>query len=217
MKRIFILVITGDIGFKVGKKLAAEGHWVSGLYRKDEDAKKLNTAGITPVKGDLTKLGVEDLEKLLSNIDVVIFTAGANSPDPTLSDKIDFQGVVISADAAEKQYVGRYILVSAFPEAGRARPRSESFERYIANKKKADAYLTSKKIDWVIARPGKLLKEEPTGKVKIAPALPYGDITRDDFASVIYQLVFSDIKPRSILEVLNGDTPVAQAISEYSY
>ena len=57
-------------------------------------------------------------------------------------DAIDGDGVVKSIVAARGAGVKRFILVSVFPEAGRQEGWGESFEHYIAVKKRADVELS---------------------------------------------------------------------------
>lgn len=51
--KVFITGATGYIGFTVASRFAAKGHHVMGLVRTTEGAKKVASAEIEPVMGDM--------------------------------------------------------------------------------------------------------------------------------------------------------------------
>ncbi len=104
------------------------------------------------------------------------------------------------------------LLVSAFPEASRGKQVSETFENYMAVKKRADVLLAKSDLDWVILRPGLLIDSPGTGTVHTGLAIPYGDIARDDVAAALVEIIERPELNRIIIELTQGDTPVKQAI-----
>jgi uncharacterized protein YbjT (DUF2867 family) len=86
------------------------------------------------------------------------------------------------------------------------------FEHYMRVKRAADVYLAATDLDWVIVRPGTLTDGLGTGQVRLGPAIPYGDVARDDVAAVFAALVHAPHITRQILELTGGDTPIADAL-----
>lgn len=201
MKSIFIYGITGDIGQRTARLLNEAGHRVSGVARSEDKARPLIDQGINVVLGDVASASAQTHQAWLEGVDVVLFTAGAKSDDEAKIRAVDYQAVIHSAQAAMHAGVGAYVLVSAFPEAGRRRETTPGFECYMHYKKLADAWLVNSTLAWTILRPGRLTKAEPTGRVQAAPALPYGEIPRADFAAFVADAIRRGAYPQAIVEV----------------
>lgn len=201
MKSIFIYGITGDIGQRTARLLNAAGHRVSGVARSEDKARALREQGINVVVGDVASASAQTQQTWLEGVDVVLFSAGAKSDDEAKIRAVDYQAVIDSAQAAMRAGVGAYVLVSAFPEAGRRRETSSGFECYMHYKKLADAWLASSALAWTILRPGRLTETAPTGRVQAAPALPYGEISRADFAAFVAEAIRCGAYPQAIIEV----------------
>jgi len=116
--------------------------------------------------------------------------------------------------AAIEAGIRRFILVSAFPEAGRGRTVSDTFENYMAVKKRADVHLAETGLDWVIVRPGTLVDTAGTGKVRAGLAIPYGEIPRGDVAATLVEIIERPQVNRIIIELTGGDIPVDQAVQQ---
>src|SRR5690606_34271528 len=114
--------------------------------------------------------------------------------------------------AARQAGVRRFLLVSAFPEAGRGKSVSPTFENYMAVKKRADVHLAETDLDWVILRPGTLRDSPGTGRVRTGLAIPYGEVSRDDVAATLVELVEQPAVNRVIIELTQGDSPVAESV-----
>ena len=141
--KIFIVGISGETGFRLARLLGERGDEVDGLYRRAEQGEKLRAIGIAGTHGDLVRIDGTKLATHFSGSDVIVFTAGAGESDSdAMIDAIDGDGVVKSIVAARGAGVKRFILVSVFPEAGRQEGWGESFEHYIAVRKRADVELS---------------------------------------------------------------------------
>lgn len=210
---VFIVGGSGKVARSLAQQLAERGHQPRSLYRHAEQAEGLKALGATPVAGNLLELDKDALAKLMVGSDTVVFAAGAGGKGGAqMTDAIDGRGLELSVAAAQRAGIRRFVLVSAFPEASRGKAVSETFENYMAVKKRADVHLAATDLDWVILRPGTLLDSTGTGKVRAGLAIPYSDVPREDVAAALLQIIEQPHVNRVIIELTQGDTPVAEAI-----
>lgn len=214
MSTVFIVGAAGKVGRHLVKQLANKQHRVLALHRRAEQAAELDALGATPVTGDLTATDVGTLAGQMRGSDVVVFTAGAGGAGVEVTNAIDGRGLELAVDAARQAGVRRFLLVSAFPEAGRNKGMGEGFENYMTVKKRADVYLAATDLDWVILRPGTLSDAPGTGRVTAGPAIAYGDIPRADVAATLVALVEHPQVRRTIIELTEGDRLADEAIAQ---
>ncbi|PMV22835.1 MULTISPECIES: NAD(P)-binding oxidoreductase [unclassified Pseudomonas] len=213
MNTVFIVGGSGKVARSLAQQLAKRGHQPRSLYRHAEQADELKALGAEPVAGNLLELDTDALAKLMAGSDTVVFAAGAGGKGGAqMTDAIDGRGLELSVAAAQQAGIRRFVLVSAFPEASRGKTVSETFENYMAVKKRADVHLAATDLDWVILRPGTLLDSAGTGKVRAGLAIPYGDVPREDVAAALLQIIEQPHVNRVIIELTQGTTPVADAI-----
>ncbi len=212
MANVFIIGATGGIGSRLGAQLAARGDHPAGLHRQLDQARTLSNLGIRPVAGDLTSMSAQELAAQCAGIDAVVFAAGASDAGSSATDAVDGRGLVLAARAAELAGVRRFLHISAFPDAWRDQRMPPDFEHYMKVKRLADVHLAATKLDWVIVRPGTLSNRPGSGRVRAGLAIPYGDVARDDVASVLAELVHTPEIKRVILELTGGDIPIRAAL-----
>lgn len=107
--------------------------------------------------------------------------------------------------------MSRFALVSAFPESERGQGLGEGFEHYMRVKKTAGVCLTNTDLDWLIVRHGILSDEPGTATVTAGVAVEYGTVSRDNAAAFIAAALHEPALRRTIVELVDGDTPVAAA------
>lgn len=213
MKDVFIVGGAGKIGRELGQQLTRAGVTARALCRTAEQEASLQQQGIQAVRGDLVALNEQQLTGLMQGCGVVVFTAGAGGKGgEAMTNAVDGDGLAKSVAAAQQAGIERFILVSAFPEAGRSRQLSDTFENYMRVKKQADVVLAASALDWVIVRPGTLTDEPATGKISAGPAIAYGAISRTDVAATLAALIQQPAVSRVIIELTAGETPVSEAI-----
>jgi uncharacterized protein YbjT (DUF2867 family) len=149
----------------------------------------------------------------MTDHDAVVFAAGAHGTGMEQTTLIDGKGVEKAAAAAERAGVKQFVLVSAFPEAA-ADPNgiSEGYAHYLRTKKAAEVFLTATKLDWIVVRPGHLLDDPGDGLVTAGLALVEQDVPRDDVAAFIAAALHTDELSRTIVELIDGTIPVADAV-----
>ena len=212
MTKVFIVGAAGNVGRHLVEQLAARGHQPLAMHRRPEQAAELTALGGVPVQGDLTGIDVATLATQMRGSEAVVFTAGAGGAGMEVTNAIDGRGLELAVQAAQQANVKRFLLVSAFPEAGRSKALGEGFENYMTVKKRADVYLAASDLDWVILRPGTLSDAPGTGRVTLGPAIAYGDVPREDVAATLVGLVEHPALRHRIIELTQGDVPVDEAL-----
>ena len=209
--RVFQIGVAGGVGRRLARILVERGDEVTGMFRDPAQSDAVAALGATPVSGDLINDSVDELAHKMAQHDAIVFSAGAHGTGRDKTTLIDGRGLQKAADAARLAGIKRFVLVSVFPDAGRAGERNEGFEHYMAVKKQADVYLVGTDLDWIIVRPGTLTDGPGDGLVTAGPAIAYGDIRRDNLAAFIAEALHTEGSSRVIIEVTDGSTPVREA------
>jgi uncharacterized protein YbjT (DUF2867 family) len=216
----------GKIAMLVERLLADRGDEAVGLIRNPNQAGDVEATGARAVVCDLEAASVEDLAAHLAGADAVVFAAGAG-PGSGIArkDTVDRAAAVLLADAATAAGVRRYVQVSSInadaapppgAETGDVSPREATgdvFGAYLRAKKAAEDDLRARPLDWTILRPGRLTDDPPAGTVTLAPHVDSGAVTRADVAAVIVALLDTPASIGTVLELVGGDTPVAEAVA----
>jgi uncharacterized protein YbjT (DUF2867 family) len=201
----------GKIGMRLAKLLAERGDSPRGIIRKTEQAPDLEAIGAEPIVLDIEN--IDDISDALAGSDAVVFAAGAGpGSGPARKRTVDYGGAVKLADAAKAEDISRYVIVSSI---GSNRPEtwSDQMRPYQEAKSEADKYLVASGLDYTILRPGGLTDDPGTGKVQLGERLEYGQVTRDDVAAVIAECLIADNSIGKACDLMNGDTPIAQAVA----
>jgi uncharacterized protein YbjT (DUF2867 family) len=200
----------GKIARHLLRMLAERGDHARGLIRNPDHAPDLERLGATPVLCDLER---DDVRPHLGTADAVVFAAGAGpGSGPERKRTVDYGGAVKLIDAAEELGVRRYLMVSSMG-AGDPASASEAMQPYQQAKHDADEHLRASGLDWTIARPGMLTDVPGSGRVEVAPHLGRrGQVPREDVALVLLESLDEPRTLRAIFEVLEGDTPVREAL-----
>lgn len=216
--RVVIAGGHGKIGMRLGRLLAGRGDVVAGVVRNPAHAADLEAIGVEPVVLDLEAASVDDVAGALAGADAVVFSAGAG-PGSGIArkDTVDRAAAVLLADAAQRAGVRRYLLVSSIGvESVRGHttgPEDEVFHAYLVAKLAAEEDVRARPLDWTILRPGHLTDDPGTGLVRLAPSVPRGDVTRDDVAAVLVELLDRPGTSGLVLTLVGGGTPVPEAVA----
>ncbi|WP_427179647.1 SDR family oxidoreductase [Paenibacillus sp. TC-CSREp1] len=209
---VLVIGANGQIGKHLVEQLAQEGkHQVTAMIRKPEQADTLKKLGAQVVVGDLEGT-VDDLTEVMKDQSAIVFTAGSGGstgPDKTLL--IDLDGAVKTMEAAEKQRISRYILVSAYGADQRSKWPEEIKPYYVA-KHFADRALFASELNYTIIRPGGLKNEPGTGKVTVGTDLKPGSIAREDVARVIAASLQEEKTYRMAFDLVAGEQSISDAL-----
>jgi nucleoside-diphosphate-sugar epimerase len=202
----------GQIARHLLRQLAAAGHHGRGLIRNPDHAADLEADGATPVLCDLEH---DDPAPHVGTADAIVFAAGAGpGSGPERKRTVDFAGAVKLIEAAEALGARRYVMVSSMG-AGDPESASEAMRPYQQAKHDADEALAQSSLDWTIVRPGRLTDLPGSGQVDLATRLGrYGEVPREDVASVLLAVLGADNTVRGRYELLSGDVPVNEAVSQ---
>ncbi|MDX6259692.1 MAG: hypothetical protein QOH84_1380 [Kribbellaceae bacterium] len=214
--RVVIAGGHGQIALRLTKLLTADGHSVVGLVRNPAHEADIAAAGGEAAVLDLESADVESVAKVLEGADVAIFSAGAGPGSGNdRKDTVDRGAAGLLADAAEQAGVRRHIQVSSMgaDRVDQLDP-DDSFTVYLKAKKAAEDDLRARDgLDWTVLRPGSLTNDPGTGLVLLADKTGRGSITRDDVALVLAGLCDTPASIGRTLELIAGDTPVAEALA----
>ena len=156
---------------------------------------------------------LDDLTEFVAGADAIVFAAGAgpgSGPERKRTVALGAAGKLIEAARAEG--VERYVIVSSIgaedPEAA-----PEPMRPYQRAKAEADAALRASGLAFTIVRPGRLTDGPGTGRVEIAERLGRrGEVTRDDTAGVLAEVLAAPNTVGRTFELLEGETPVEEAV-----
>ncbi|MBO0652049.1 NAD(P)H-binding protein [Streptomyces triculaminicus] len=215
--RIVIAGGHGRIALRLERLLAGRGDEVAGVIRRPGQAGDLLAAGAEPVVCDLESATVGDIARHLEGADAAVFAAGAGpGSGAERKDTVDRAAAVLFADAAEAAGVRRFLVVSSMGADREPPPGTDPvFAAYLRAKGAADADIRSRPgLDWTILRPGALTDEPGTGLVTLSTgSTGRGAVPRDDVAAVLAALLEDERGSVGLtLELIGGDTPVAEAV-----
>jgi uncharacterized protein YbjT (DUF2867 family) len=201
----------GKVGLRLLRLLAERGHRARGLIRNPDHAAELEEAGAEPVLCDIEAL--DDIAPCCEGADAVVFAAGAGpGSGPERKRTVDLGGAVKLMDAAKKNGIDRYVIVSSI-RADRPEEWSDEMRPYFEAKHGADEALVESGLTYTIIRPGALTDDPGTGRVAAGPRAEGGEITREDVAAVVLATLEAPNTHGKAFDVVSGDDPVEDAVA----
>ena len=203
----------GQIALRLERLLTDGGHRARGVIRNPDHAGDVEAEGAEAMVLDLER--EDDVTPAVEGADAVVFAAGAGpGSGPERKRTVDLGAAVKLIDAARAAGVRRYVMISAMGAADPA-SGSEAMRPYLDAKAEADAALEASGLDHTIVRPGRLTDDPGTGRVAVAERLGRtGEITRDDVAATLVAVLENDATIGRTFELLQGDTPIAEALAQ---
>jgi uncharacterized protein YbjT (DUF2867 family) len=214
--RIVVAGGHGQIALHLERRLTGAGHTAVGLVRNPDHVADVEATGASAVVLDLEAASLDDVAAALAGADAAVFAAGAGpgSGIPR-KDTVDRGASVLLADAAERAGVRRFVQISSMGAGAPPRPGTdETFAAYLEAKTAAEDDLIRRDLDWTVLRPGMLTNDPAVGRVRLGPGgtVDRGAISRDDVAAVLVGLLVDARGVHQVLELVGGDTPVADAL-----
>lgn len=203
----------GQIALRLERLLSARGDRVRGLVRNPAHAAELEAAGAEPVVCDLEALDHDAIADLIGDADALVFAAGAGpGSGPQRKWTMDYAGAVKAMAACRRNGIPRYVIVSSMG----ADPEAEDdggIGTYRRAKGQADRKLVESGLAWTIVRPGGLTDDAPTGRVRLGASTGRGQIPRADVAAVLAEVLARPETAGRSVDVVGGDTPIAEAVA----
>ena len=183
------------------------------MIRKIAQASYFEERGIETVHLDLVKDSVDDLAEAMSDVDAVVFSAGAGGSSTEDTIKVDLDGAIKAMTAAEDADVKRFVMVSTFRTGREAMTEENDLQIYTMAKNYADEWLKNRtNLDWTIVHPGILVDTDGTSQIKVGIGQEINEIPRQDVAETLISVLQNDNTIKKEFEVLAGDTTVKEAI-----
>ena len=179
----------GKIAMELTRLLNASGDGVKSLIRNPDHSDEVREAGAEPVICDLEEADAGAVAEAVGSADAIVFAAGAGpGSGPERKESMDYGGAVKLIEAAERNGIPRYVIVSSMG-ADPDLEGDEGFDVYQRAKGRADAALAESGLDFTIVRPGGLTDDAPTGKVNAGTSTGRGEIPRADVAAVLAAVI----------------------------
>ena len=203
----------GQIALRLAKLLSLRGDQVVALIRNPGHADEVIQAGAEPAAVDLEHASADDVAQAIVGCDAVVFAAGAGPGSGSeRKETMDYGGAVKLIAAAKQAAISRYVIVSSMgadPDAS----GDDTFSVYLRAKGRADEAVRASGLDSTVVRPGGLTNQLGTGRVRLGESLPRGQVSRDDVAAVIVGVLDSPNTIGRTVDLIGGDTPVAEAVA----
>ena len=211
---ILVVGANGQIGKHLVSKIQGTNeHTAIAMVRNEDQISQFEAQGAKTALVDLEG-SIDDIARATKGADAVVFTAGSGGhtgADKTMM--IDLDGAIKTMEAAKQAGVKRFVIVSAIGVHHRDKWMG-SVPYYSAAKHYADVWLRESGLDYTIIRPGGLINDAGTGKIKVAVDLERGEIPREDVASTILASLEDDHTIGKEFDMIAGETPIKDAIAK---
>jgi uncharacterized protein YbjT (DUF2867 family) len=215
--RVVIAGGHGKIALILERLLSERGDTAVGLIRNPDHVADVQATGVQAVVTDLEAVTAPDVATHLQGADAVVFAAGAGpGSGAARKQTVDCDAAILLADAAEAAGVRRYVMVSAMGADVEAADDigDPVFVAYLRAKGHADDVIRARDaLEVTVIRPGHLTNDAGTGRVEISDQTGHGDIPREDVARVLLAVLDTPATAGRTFELIAGDTPIAQAIT----
>jgi nucleoside-diphosphate-sugar epimerase len=215
MSKVIIVGAHGKVARLAAPRLVAAGHEVTGVIRKEEQADAIRETGAEPLVADVESASTDEITRVVTGHDVVVWSAGAGGGSPERTWALDRDAAIRTIDAAVAAGVPRFVMVSYFgagPDHG-VDPEQDFFA-YAESKTQADAHLSASDLAWTILRPSGLTEEAGTGGIETGPGVTGGQVARATVADVIAAAVDAPDAAKGVtLEFNDGDQQVADVFA----
>jgi len=204
----------GNIALRLLRLLSERGDRARGLIRNPDHAADVEATGATAVGADIENLDADAVARSIAGIDAIVFAAGAGAGSgPARKRTVDYGGAVKLIEAARRNEISRYVIVSAIG-ANHPERWSDEMRPYYEAKAEADRELAESGLDFTIIRPGGLTDEPGTDLIAAAADLGrYGQISRDDVAATLMACLDEPATVGKAFDLLEGETPIAEALA----
>ncbi len=202
----------GQIALFLTDLLHERGDQVRSLIRNIDHAQDVKGAGGAPVVVDLEATTEEELDLVLTDIDAIVFAAGAGpGSSAERKDTVDHQGSTLLVEAAKRTGTKRYVIVSS-TGADPDHEGDDLFDAYLRAKGRADRDVAASGLDFTIIRPVRLTSVHGSRNVSLGDEVEQNEIQREDVAGIISEVLRSDNTIGKTFLASSGSTPIDKAV-----
>ncbi|WP_181311009.1 SDR family oxidoreductase [Nocardioides campestrisoli] len=214
MTRIAVVGGHGKVARHLHPLLVEAGLQPVALVRREEYRDELEAQGAEVRLLDIEQDDAAAFAWAFDGCSAVVFAAGGGADGNVERKKtVDLGGSLKSIEGAQEAGIRRFVQVSAISvDDPLPEDTAEVWRAYVEAKRDADAALRDSGLDWTILRPGRLTDDPATGRVTLAPDAAPGDVTRADVAQVIATVLATDLGVGAQWNLVEGETPVAEAV-----
>jgi len=193
-KKILLFGASQRTGLEVARLLVQRGDKVTAFVRPTSDLTELNKLGVSFVTGDVRNATDVAAAFAADNFDAVISTfGGARGDDP----RPDFIGTCNIVDAARARGVQRILMTTVIGAGDSRGAVADNVMKFlgpvIAEKTRAEDYLTAGGLNATILRPGGMGSAAATGTaIKTEDHSVMGMIQRADLAALLVECLDDD-------------------------
>ena len=225
MSTITIIGGHGKVAMLAAPLLNEAGHTVRSVIRNKEQSSDIEAASATPVVADVEHLDTDAIVELLAGSDAVVWSAGAGGGGAERTWSMDRDAAIRVMEAAQKSGARRFLMVSYFNSRlvdGEVPgvEEGDGMYAYYNAKSQADEHLRSDTdLDWTILGPSVLTLEPATREITVDTSGASRDLdvpftSRDNVAHVIVAALAEPATFGRTLNFYDGDTPIAEAVTQ---
>jgi uncharacterized protein YbjT (DUF2867 family) len=203
----------GKVARRLTRLLAAHGDRVRALIRNPQHAADVESDGAEAVVVDIETASAAELASAITGADAVVFAAGAGpGSGPERKWTIDAGAAIRLIEAAKTADVDRYVMISSIgaedPPDG-----DDGWSAYLQAKAHADQALTASDLAWTIVRPVVMNDDPGRGLVTVDVSPLEGEISRDDVAATLNEVLHQRRSVHLTFYVAAGDEPIDRALA----
>lgn len=216
--KVIIVGANGKIGRILAQKMSvSKDYHPIAFIRKEEQKGYFEDLGIETIVESLES-SEDAIANAIKGVDAIVFTAGSGGKtgaDKTI--EIDLYGAIKVINAAKKQAIHRFVMVSA---AFSDRPEHWSpanMKPYYIAKHLADETLKVSGLNYTIIRPVLLTDDENIGRLKLTtnPDSLEKKVPRAAVANVIIKVLPEVATYGNVLEMSEGNFNLSEALEVF--
>ncbi len=208
---ILVIGATGRVGRKLVEGLLEDGHQVTGTSRRTD--RLFDAPNYRQIALEVTDSLTEIEKAIPDDTEAIYFVSGSRGKNVL---QVDLHGAVKTMQAAENKGIKRYVLLSALYSL--EPDKWINIIDYYTAKYFADLYLINQTdLDYTILHPGNLMETEGSGRITLDESQMSitGENSIQNVADTLREVVDKPNTFRKSIQMLDGDVPIADAISNF--
>lgn len=216
---ILVIGANGGVGQHLVQQLKENSVDFTAGVRKEEQIADLQNKDVKATLIDVEKNSIEELANQMKDFEQVVFSVGSGGStgaDQTII--VDLDGAVKTVEASKQAGVDHFVMVSTWDSRREAFDTSEAakIKPYSIAKHFADVHLRNSGLTHTIVHPGMLTDEAGSGKIDVDLYFDeIKDVSRENIASVLFEIVTNEENRGKELQILDGSTDVGEAVKNF--